>query len=131
MKFFRKESIEIEVIELNMSKLTKEVANYEERKKSEQNEISEPSDIPEKKSEKNLMKGFCLSIAYSASIGGSGCLVGSQPNLILKGYFDENYPDAGLNFLTYMAYFLPNAFFMVFFSWLVVYFLWLPKRYII
>ena len=36
-----------------------------------------------------LMKGFCLAIAYSASTGGAGSLVGTTPNLLLKGYMDD------------------------------------------
>jgi len=115
----RKETIEIETIEVNMNS---------DPSNDGSNKMTEPKDICETKLEKNLMKAFCLSIAYSASIGGCGTLVGSQPNLILKGYFDKNYPDTGLNFLTYMAYFLPNTVIMVFLSWLVLCFLWLPKK---
>ena len=88
----------------------------------------ENNEITETKLAKSLIKGFCLSIAYSASIGGCGTLVGSQPNLILKGYFDKNYQDVGLNFLTYSAYFLPNTIIMIFLSWIILCFLWLPKK---
>ena len=49
------------------------------------------------------MKGFCLSIAYAASTGGAGSLVGTPPNLVLKGYVELNYPNSNLSFLTYMA----------------------------
>lgn len=125
--YFRKETIEIETIEVNMNKLSNETSNSDPSNERS-NKMTDPKDISETKLEKNLMKAFCLSIAYSASIGGCGSLVGSQPNLILKGYFDQNYPDTGLNFLTYIAYFLPNAIIMVFFSWLVLCLLWLPKK---
>jgi solute carrier family 13 (sodium-dependent dicarboxylate transporter), member 2/3/5 len=125
--YFRKETIEIETIEVNMNKLSNEASNSDPSNEGS-NKMTDPKDISETKLEKNLMKAFCLSIAYSASIGGCGSLVGSQPNLILKGYFDQNYPDTGLNFLTYIAYFLPNAIIMVFFSWLVLCLLWLPKK---
>jgi sodium-dependent dicarboxylate transporter 2/3/5 len=37
------------------------------------------------------MKGFCLAIAYSASTGGAGSLVGTTPNLILKGHIRTIY----------------------------------------
>jgi sodium-dependent dicarboxylate transporter 2/3/5 len=53
------------------------------------------------------MRGFCLGIAYSASIGGAGSLVGTTPNLVLKGHFDKFHKDANLNFVTYMAFSLP------------------------
>lgn len=77
---------------------------------------------------KKLMKGFCLGIAYSASIGGSGSLVGTTPNLLLKGFFDKNYPNGGLNFLTYLLFSLPAAIMVVFATWIVLAIIWLPKR---
>ncbi|RNA06658.1 solute carrier family 13 member 2, partial [Brachionus plicatilis] len=76
---------------------------------------------------KKLMKGFCLGIAYSASVGGSGSLVGTTPNLLLKGFFDTNYPDGGLNFLTYLLFSLPAAAMVVLASWIVLAVIWLPK----
>ena len=86
------------------------------------------NEIPAKDGAKKIMKGFCLAISYSASIGGAGSLVGTQPNLILKGYFEKNYPNDGLNFLTYMAYALPTAIIMLTLSWLAINFLWLINR---
>lgn len=74
------------------------------------------------------MKGFCMGIAYSASIGGSGSLVGTTPNLLLKGFFDKNYKDGGLNFLTYLLFSLPAAIIVVLASWIVLMIIWLPKR---
>ena len=75
------------------------------------------------------MKGFCLGIAYSASTGGAGSLVGTTPNLILKGHFDKNHPNADLNFVTYMAFSLPISIVMILVLWLVLAFLWLPRKY--
>jgi len=77
---------------------------------------------------RHLMKGFCLAIAYSASTGGAGSLVGTTPNLLLKGYMDDKYPDGGLNFLTYFAYALPVSIIMITSCWIVLAFLWLPRR---
>ncbi len=85
-------------------------------------------DIPDTPAAKNLMKGFCLSICYAASTGGVGSLVGTTPNLILKGYFDEKYPNAGLNFITYMVYALPISVILVLFIWVVICLIWLPKQ---
>jgi sodium-dependent dicarboxylate transporter 2/3/5 len=76
------------------------------------------------------MKGFCLGVAYACSAGGAGSLVGTQPNLILKGFFDANYPKAGLNFLSYMAFALPVSAILVVAIWIVLALLWLPKRFI-
>ena len=77
-----------------------------------------------------MIKGFCLSISYSASIGGTGSLVGTSPNLLLKGYYDEHYPEGGLNFLTYMIIALPIAMLVVLFSWLWLVYLWFPRKYL-
>jgi sodium-dependent dicarboxylate transporter 2/3/5 len=75
------------------------------------------------------MKGFCLSIAYAASTGGAGTLVGTAPNLVLKGFVEANYPNSKLSFLTYMAYSLPVAFVMITLSWVSLILLWLPRKY--
>lgn len=87
------------------------------------------SDLPNTKAAVKLMKGFCLGIAYAASIGGAGSLVGTTPNLLLKGYFDEKYPEGGLNFLTYMAFSCPVSIIMVFFTWIIMCVIWLPRKY--
>jgi sodium-dependent dicarboxylate transporter 2/3/5 len=84
--------------------------------------------MPKTRAATRLMKGFCLSIAYSASIGGAGSLVGTTPNLILKGYFDDNYKQGGLNFISYMAFAAPVSFLMIFISWIVMCLLWIPYR---
>jgi sodium-dependent dicarboxylate transporter 2/3/5 len=75
------------------------------------------------------MKGFCLAICYSASIGGAGSLVGTTPNLILKGHFEQFHPKADLNFVTYMGFALPISVIMIMVLWIVLTLLWLPKKY--
>ncbi len=75
------------------------------------------------------MKCFLLSLSYAASIGGSGSIVGTAPNLILKGFYDQNYPNGGLNFLTFMLYSLPCGILMIIVSWLLMLFIWLPREY--
>lgn len=39
--------------------------------------------------ERVLRKTMLLAVAYSANIGGTGSLIGTAPNLVLKGLFDE------------------------------------------
>jgi Na+/H+ antiporter NhaD/arsenite permease-like protein len=36
-----------------------------------------------------FFKGFLIAVAYSAAIGGLGTLVGTGPNIFVKGYADE------------------------------------------
>ena len=91
-------------------------------------EVDSDDTLPDTRAAKNLMKGFCLSIAYSASTGGAGTLVGTAPNLVLKGYFETNYPTSNLTFLTYMGYSLPVAVFMILLAWIALVVLWLPKK---
>jgi hypothetical protein len=55
-------------------------------------------------------------------------LKGTQPNLILKGFFDAHYPNAGLNFLSYMSFALPVTIIMVIAIWIVLALLWLPRQ---
>ncbi|CAF2784794.1 unnamed protein product [Rotaria sp. Silwood2] len=44
---------------------------------------------PVKQKYDQLRKGFLLSVAYSSSIGGLSSLVGTGPNVYLKGFTDE------------------------------------------
>jgi len=71
-----------------------------------------------------------LSSAYAATIGGIGSLVGTAPNVILKGFFDENYPDAKLGFLTFMLFSLPVAIVMILIAWVWLTIRWLPREYV-
>jgi len=49
-----------------------------------------------------------LAIAYSASIGGVGTLVGTPPNIVMAGFVKKLYPEAPeINFLQWMLLGLP------------------------
>lgn len=122
----------------------------EENEPEETDDMTRKDELPDTKAAHDLMKcnsyilpfinlrdliflylGFLLSLSYSASIGGSGSLVGTAPNLILKGFFDEYYPEAGLNFFTFILYSVPAASLMIISSWLALSFLWLPRKYLV
>lgn len=46
--------------------------------------------IEEERAHFNRMsKGFLLSIAYAANVGGVATLTGTTPNIIFKGFVDE------------------------------------------
>ncbi len=68
---------------------------------------SETRDVFKTRKAKNLIKGFSLAIAYSATICGTGSLIGTSSNVVFKGYFEANHPNDQLNFFNYMLFSLP------------------------
>ncbi|UJR22011.1 hypothetical protein I4U23_025078 [Adineta vaga] len=74
----------------------------------------------------NIKKGFLLAVAYSASIGGLSSLVGTAPNIFVKGFADSHYKNTAfrINFLNFLLFALPVALLM-----LVVCWLWLQIYY--
>ena len=71
-----------------------------------------------------------LSCSYSATIGGLGSLVGTAPNVFLKGFMDEHYPNSGLNFLTFGMFAAPVSIILIFLSWIWLSIMWLPREYL-
>lgn len=41
-----------------------------------------------------LSTALLLAIAFASSIGGTASLVGTLPNMVMKKFYDENFPDA-------------------------------------
>ncbi|CAF1089594.1 unnamed protein product, partial [Brachionus calyciflorus] len=68
----------------------------------------------------NILKAFCLSVTFSSTIGGSGSLIASPPNILLKGFLDEKYPNNGINFLTYILYSMPFTLCMLVSAWAIL-----------
>ena len=59
-----------------------------------------------------------LGIAYGASVGGMGTPIGTPPNGILLGQYEEMYPDReGIGFLDWMLVALPIVAVMLAFIW--------------
>lgn len=62
-------------------------------------------------------KALLLAIAYSASIGGLGTLIGTPPNLVLAGIFTEMYGEE-ITFLDWLKIGLPVSFTLLTICWL-------------
>lgn len=62
-----------------------------------------------------------LAIAYAASIGGTGTLIGTPPNMVLAGMIKTLYPAAPeLNFLSWLMVGLPLVIVLLPITWLYV-----------
>ncbi|CAF0991701.1 unnamed protein product [Didymodactylos carnosus] len=67
-----------------------------------------------------LKKGFLLSVAYSSTIGGLSSLVGTAPNVLVKGFADDRYSgtDFKITFQNFLSFALPAAVIMLVFCWM-------------
>ncbi|XP_046440691.1 solute carrier family 13 member 5-like isoform X4 [Daphnia pulex] len=76
------------------------------------------------------MRNCCLlSVAYSANIGGTGTLIGSGTNLVLKGVYKELYGSApGLNFASWMGFNVPGMLINTFLAWIWLQYIFLGFR---
>ena len=73
--------------------------------------------------------GFILSCTYASTFGSLASLVKTVPNMLLKAFFDQHYPNAGFNFLTFSLFVLPVSIILLVISWLWLSFYWLPKEF--
>lgn len=64
-------------------------------------------------------KGSVLAVAYAATIGGIGSLVGSPPNAIAAKYLGEK--NISLGFVEWMIKALPFVILALFFTWLLLF----------
>jgi len=90
------------------------------------NEGNDPRAGKRSKRQENLRTGFFLSLAYSANLGGTGTIVGSGTNLIVKGLVKQLYGSGtGLNFATWMAFNVPGMLINIFLAWIWLLFLFI------
>ncbi len=68
---------------------------------------------------RNFALGLLLSIAYSASIGGIGTIIGSPPNGILVRFVEQTYGQE-ISFVEWMAIGLPVVVLLLPVAWLVL-----------
>ncbi|XP_075744004.1 solute carrier family 13 member 2-like [Rhipicephalus microplus] len=68
--------------------------------------------------QKKLRTVMLLSVAYAANIGGTGSLIGTGSNLVLKGLMDDMFPESTeLTFTTWMLYNAPTMLICVLIGW--------------
>ena len=89
---------------------------------------TDEADTPDTAETRKIFTGFALGVAYAATIGGNGMVIASMSNIVLKGFFDERYPNSGFNFLTFMLFSVPVSLLMILCSWVVLSYMWLPKK---
>jgi sodium-dependent dicarboxylate transporter 2/3/5 len=66
------------------------------------------SKVPDSENNDKFGLALMLAIAYSASIGGTGTLIGTPPNLIFVGIIEKLFPDAPeISFLQWMLLGIP------------------------
>jgi sodium-dependent dicarboxylate transporter 2/3/5 len=85
------------------------------------------ADIPVERGEFNFGTALMLCIAYSASVGGVGTLIGTPPNVVFAGAATEIYGQ-DISFLDWMLYGVPVAVVGVLGVWLYVTKVALPPR---
>lgn len=80
-----------------------------DNKKASSKYSSDAAEPEEDSRHKKLRTVMLLSVAYAANIGGTGSLVGTGPNLVLKGLIDDMFPESTeLTFATWMLYNAPT-----------------------
>jgi sodium-dependent dicarboxylate transporter 2/3/5 len=68
-----------------------------------------------------LLTAMMLGIAYSCSIGGTGTLIGTPPNLAMQRIFQITFPDAPeISFARWLLFALPLTLTMLVTTWLVI-----------
>ncbi len=78
------------------------------------------------KNQKKFATALMLGIAYSASIGSLGTLIGTPPNALLKGYMEETW-DMTLAFGTWMLVGMPLAVIFLLIAWVLLISIFSPE----
>ncbi|XP_075541981.1 Na(+)/citrate cotransporter-like isoform X1 [Dermacentor variabilis] len=92
---------------------------YKDDEKTGGKDSSCTTDSEEDSRQKLLRTTMLLSVAYAANIGGTGSLIGTGPNLVLKGLMDESFPESTeLTFATWMLYNVPTMLLCVLIGWI-------------
>ena len=77
---------------------------------------------------KKYSVALLLGIAYSASIGGIATLIGTPPNIAFSQIYSQTFPSAQeISFAQWIVFALPLSIIMLFFAWLFLYLIFVPK----
>lgn len=80
-------------------------------------EVLKDTNIDTSKENFNFGKALMLGIAYSASLGGIGTLIGTPPNTLLAGALDKMY-GIDLSFAKWMFFGVPFSWFFIILVWI-------------
>uniref|UniRef100_A0A1I8ALT0 Solute carrier family 13 member 1 n=1 Tax=Steinernema glaseri TaxID=37863 RepID=A0A1I8ALT0_9BILA len=79
--------------------------------------------------DKNVYKAMLLSICYSASIGGTGTLIGTGPNIVLSDDLNKMYGGmTEVTFISWIWFAFPQLVISIIFCWLWLQFLFIGFR---
>ncbi|XP_046440679.1 solute carrier family 13 member 5-like [Daphnia pulex] len=93
--------------------------------KSSSSPLSQAAKDTEKERRRKVRVGVMMCIAYASNIGGTGSLIGSSPQLALKGIVQETFGTTELNFASWMAFNIPGVIINLFFAWLWIQYLFI------
>lgn len=82
---------------------------------------------PERSTVRNFGVALMLGIAYSASIGGVGTLIGTPPNALLASFLQSTY-DIQIDFFTWMTFGVPIVIVMLPIAWIMLTKIIFPAR---
>ena len=89
--------------------------------------------IAQKTKDQSMVRNFgvalMLGIAYSASIGGVGTLIGTPPNALLASFLQSTY-DIQIDFFTWMKFGIPVVIVMLPLAWIMLTKIIFPARHL-
>lgn len=74
----------------------------------------------DKQSHGHIKEALMLGIAYAASLGGVGTLIGTPPNIIFKGYLERTFPEFSISFAKWMLLMVPFSLVFLLVLWLLL-----------
>lgn len=79
-----------------------------------------------------LATGLLIGLAYAATIGGMGTLVGTPPNMVFYRFYEKAFPDNhDMDFASWFAIGFPLSLVFLILAFFVLKFLFMPKRNIL